>query len=263
MDGNESLARQQALDKLTFACGAASLTLLICERCGDPADGCRQFPKHYWAMQLACSRCCREWLVCKTCHSLRRPLLKLAAINKHNRSAHTHSVAKGDNDNQKPGETRRREDPPSILSPTRRRDFVGTPTKPHECGINSSTESDYDSNVEMAMEDDHESCVEDPDVSQLTFDFGRKASTVYFRNEFHGRGAEGLVSLASFSQFDPSCYLGENQVSMHITMANLVSRISRHDRDLLGDTLAKVQACVLESSKLTPLLFGSVMDVAN
>ena len=99
------------------------------------------------------------------------------------------------------------------------------------------------------------------DTSHLSFDFGRKASQDYYEQEVNGRGAESLVSLSNFSNFDSNTSVAKVEQMMHLQIAKLISHISRGDRDLLAGVLAKVEACV--QTKCTLWCFLVHYHVAN
>ena len=161
-------------------------------------------------MKLTCSNCANltEWLVCKECSTLRKPLKKQHAITKH---SNLHNNRRNIEQEKEVSTTvTRLENEITVI--------CDPPTPEGEL----------------------------MDISDLEFDFSRGASTSYFKNEHTNRGAESIVCHSCFGEFSRDNQLDRTQQAMHIQMANLVCRISRPDRDLLADVLQKVELCMTQ-----------------
>ena len=212
--------RDKAMKGLTAVCGVAPMPLLICEYCGVPAGRAREYEKYSWAVKLVCFPCSREWLVCKECPNNRKALTKQAAIAKH-RNFHN-----AKNDKKRKAES-----------------------SPDDSQTGKAVNSSKDSKNEPVI-------VEDEALGELPeLDFARPASDYFFQNEHKGRGAEALVCRCNFSDFDENSHLDADQQSLHIQMANLVSRISRPERELLAGCLAQVEACLKKSCEYLVVVY--------
>ena len=219
MDREEERKHQDyALRHLQSQCGNAAVALLVCEGCDDPAGKCSAYMKYPWAMKLTCRRCDTYWIVCVECGEMRKRLTTQTMISRH-RARH------------------------STLKKRKLANITGL--HGDEDGLDQEEGEESGQQGNGTAENQLNQVI--TDLSGLDFQFEREASRNFFEREVNGRGTEALVSLATKQEFDPNNNMDSEEQAMHIQLANLVSRISRGDREALAGVLEKVGTCMKKS----------------
>ena len=227
MDTNDDLLETTDLfDKLKPACGDAPDKLLVCDGCDDPATKYKPYNRYSWCMKLTCTQCNQAWFICKECPTLRKRLTNQAMLS--------HHVAQ---------HSKKRK---ATLIENQSLDTTRPSAEDNEMVDDDKSGSDDDdgmyNNSDPMDDKDSKLLSEEVDLSSIQLNFQREESQKYFEHHLQGRGTEALVCQALFHHFDPNSTLDEEQQSMHIQIATLVSRISCGERDILAKVLQKVEA---------------------
>jgi len=202
------MSKDDLQNKLRLRTGNAPWCVLFCPKC-IPAtlplsDSVKRHISYDWAVYLQCFQCNASWHVCRQCSSQRKAFRNVESLYRHHNRFHQVKIV-------------------------------------HSRKRSQSSINDID---DMHYDDSQHNSITINDTQHPPFllaNFNGIHNLDYFHWHHHGGfGASSLVSRSVFGTVDECPIIDPAHVAMHLSLATLVSSITRAQRDQLADVLRYV-----------------------